>query len=360
MKRCFWIKTGKVLIVTMLMLLAFGPSGLEAADWRSLADFRGSWSFTVGDDPEWANPATDISDWDRLNAPGEWERSYKGYNGYAWYRREFNIHNFPKTKTVTLFLGYIDDVDEVFVNGQKVGQTGDFFPNYKTAYDIERQYVIPVNLLKESGNIIAIRVFDVKQSGGITRANRFGIYYDREQEFLSLDLSGTWKFSTDDFGDNHSPELNDDNWDDILVPMTWESQGYPNYDGIAFYRKKFTMPASLQGEELFLVLGKIDDYDKVYLNGKLIGRVEELERYSRFQRGNSYNLIRIYEIPTGLVKSKNLISVEVYDTHGVGGIYEGPVGIITREAARQLENKHRWDNDEDWHFSFWDLIRLFE
>ncbi|MCW0481510.1 glycoside hydrolase [Gaoshiqia sediminis] len=360
MQRRFWIKTGKVLIVTLLMLTAFGSSELKAADWRALTDFRGAWLFTVGDDPAWARPETDTGDWDRLNAPGDWERYYPGYNGYAWYRKTFNLKAIPKTKALTLFLGYIDDVDEVFINGQKVGQTGQFFPNYQTAYSVERRYVVPASLLKESGNVIAVRVYDEYQYGGIIRADRFGLYYDREQEMLRVDLSGNWKFSIDNFGDNHSVGLDDSGWDELFVPMSWESQGYPEYDGKAWYRKRFTMPTSLQGQDLFLVLGKIDDFDKVYLNGKLIGRVEELEQYSRFRRGNAYNLIRAYEIPKGLIKAKNLISVEVDDPMGVGGIYEGPVGIMTGDAARELLNKHRWSSSNNWNFSFWDLFRIVE
>lgn len=357
----FFIITVRVLIVMMSGLLAFGCPQLKAADWFSVADLRGSWAFTVGDDPKWADPNASTADWDWLSVPGRWESKYPDYNGYAWYRRTFNVDAIPHQKTdIVLFLGYIDDADEVFINGQKVGQSGGFFPEFKTAFEQERRYVVPVSVLKKTGNVIAVRVYDDYKDGGIVRAGNFGLYYDREQDLLSIDLSGKWKFSTERVGNMHSVNLWDDSWKEIFVPMNWEDQGYPDYDGIAYYRKRFVVPAALQGKELYLVLGKIDDFDKVYLNGELIARVEELEQYSRFRRDRAYSLLRIYKIPDGVLRNKNLISIEVNDTYGMGGIYEGPVGLVTGEAALKIGNKHKENNFGDWNFSIWDLIDLFD
>ncbi len=356
----FFIITVRVLIVMMSGLLAFGSPKLKAADWFSVADLRGSWAFTVGDDPRWADPNASTADWDWLTVPGRWENKYPDYNGYAWYRRTFNLNTIPQQTNLVLFLGYIDDVDEVFINGQKVGQSGSFFPEFKTAFDKERRYVVPASALRKTENVIAVRVYDDYKEGGIVSAGNFGLYYDRELDLLSIDLSGVWKFSTKRLENIHSLDLEDGSWKEVFVPMSWEDQGYPDYDGIAYYRKRFVAPASLQGKELYLVLGKIDDFDRVYLNGELIGRVEELEQYSRFRRDRAYRLLRIYRIPHGVLRSKNLVSVEVNDTYGAGGIYEGPVGVVTSEAALKIGNKHRENNFSDWNFSIWDLIDLFD
>ncbi len=357
----FFIRTFNVLISLMITgLLAFSTLQLRAADWFAVADLRGTWQFTVGDDPKWADPNISTSDWDLLPVPGRWESRYPGYNGYAWYRRTFNLNMIPQKATVTLFLGYIDDADEVFINGQKVGQSGGFFPNYHTAFDTERQYKVPVSLLKRTGNVIAVRVYDEYKDGGIVRAGKnFGLYYDREMDLLSIDLSGPWKFSTTPFENVHSFNFHDNSWEELLVPMPWETQGYPGHDGIAFYRKRFLVPDNLLGKQLYLVLGKIDDFDKVYLNGRLIGQTEKLDQYSWFRRDQAYNLMRIYKIPAGLLRNKNVVSVEVNDLHGIGGIYEGPVGIATYDAALKIGQKHRERNFGDWDFSIWNLIDLF-
>jgi sialate O-acetylesterase len=353
--------SNKVLIVYFFVLMAFGPLGLKASDWKPLVSFNGPWLFTVGDDPAWSRLALDVRDWDQINAPGNWERYYEGYNGYAWYRKNFSLPTMPKTKMVTLFLGHIDDVDEVFVNGQKVGQTGQFPPRYQTAYNQERQYFVPVSLLNETKNVVAVRVFDEGRDGGIVSAGKFGLYYDRNQELLELDLSGNWKFSIENFGNMHSPSTNDENWKNIYVPMNWEQQGFEDYDGRAWYRKRFSLPETLKGTELYLVLGRIDDFDKVYLNGQKIGQVEDLDSYSRFQRGNAWRLYRIYKIPSNLLKSKNLLSVEVQDDMGGGGIYEGPVGIMDLDKMREFENRIRNEGyNSGWDSFLRNLIRSFE
>lgn len=353
--------TNKVLIVYLFSLMAFSSSELRASDWKSLASLRGSWYFTVGDDPEWAKPEADISDWDQIEAPRAWEYYYDGYNGIGWYRKNFVIPNLPKTEEINLFLGYIDDADEVFVNGQKVGESGRFPPYNQTAYNQERHYLVPTSLLNKTKNVIAVRVYDEGRDGGIVNADKFGFYYDRDQEQMAFDLSGTWKFTTERYANMHDPAMNDDQWANVYVPMNWENQGYGDYDGRAWYRKRFSLPESLKGEELYLVLGKIDDYDEVYLNGFKIGEVEDLDHYSRFDRGNAYALYRIYKIPSNLLKNKNLVSVEVQDDYGAGGIYEGPVGIMRADAIRDFKEKVRWkEQDSGWNSFFHDLIRLLD
>ncbi|HKJ43524.1 MAG TPA: beta galactosidase jelly roll domain-containing protein [Sunxiuqinia sp.] len=351
----------RLTIVILFLLAAFGPLKLKASDWKYLVDLKGNWWFTVGDDPSWADPATDISDWDKISAPRAWEYYYEGYNGYGWYRKNFNIQSLPAAGNVILYLGYIDDVDEVFINGKKVGQTGKFPPHFRSAYNVERQYAVPVSLLKTENNVIAVRVFDEAMDGGMIRADKFGLYDDKDQSLMSVDLSGTWKFSIDNFGHMNSPETDDRNWADIYVPMKWDNQGYSDFDGTAWYHKRFTMPDNLKGQELYLVLGKIDDFDKVYLNGEKIGQVEDLDGYSRFNRGNAWTLYRIYKIPMNIVRSKNLISVEVTDTQLDGGIYEGPVGITTADEVKRFREKNNQPQPDDSFNSFLrDLLRLFD
>ena len=354
--------TDRLLIISMLFLLTFNPSSLEAADWRLIVDLKGTWHFTVGDDKNWASLNADISDWDRLPVPAGWEQYYQGYNGFAWYRKPFIFNNSTTIKTFTLFLGYIDDVDEVFINGQKVGQSGRFPPNFQTAYNRERRYQVPAEIVKPGENVICVRVFDEAKNGGIVRGERIGIYYDENRSLLDIDLSGTWKFSPDYWKGFKNTKFDDREWDDIFVPMNWESQGYEDLDGTAWYRKRFRIPDQMMDKELYLILGKIDDFEKVYLNGRLIGEVEELPGYSRLRRNNSYQLFRAYRIPPDLLQHQNVIAVEVEDRYGEGGIYEGPVGIIEgQNKAEELLRKYRWRNrNRGWESFFNDLFDLLD
>jgi sialate O-acetylesterase len=215
--------------------------------------------------------------------------------------------------------------------------------------------------LKRENNVIAVRVFDEALDGGMIRADRFGLYFDRQQAMMKLDLTGTWKFSIDNFGHMNSPETDDRDWADIAVPMRWDSQGYSDFDGVAWYHKRFSLPESLMGRELYLVLGQIDDFDKVYLNGEKIGEVADLPGYSRFHRDRAWQLYRIYKIPSGLLRNKNLISVEVTDIGLNGGIYEGPVGITTEDEVKALKEEiQRYNDDDSWNSILRNLLHLFD
>jgi sialate O-acetylesterase len=114
-----------------------------------------------------------------------------------------------------------------------------------------------------------------------------------------------------------------------MVPGAWEFQGNTKYDGFAWYKRTFTLPDNMFGQPLILLLGKIDDFDKTYINGVLVGSTND-ER--SFGRSESYSKMRAYQIPPSLIKKgSNLIEVFVEDMGNLGGIYEGTVGITTRQ-----------------------------
>lgn len=344
----------KTKLCLILLVAALSPIRLKAVDWSQVVDLTGKWLFTVGDDPDWSKPGIKADDWDMISVPGEWERHYPGYNGFAWYRREFDITVLPGNGRLTLFLGKIDDADEVFVNGIKVGQTGSFFPDFKSAYSVERIYQLPVGLLKPGRNLIAVRVYDELLDGGLLGGQRIGIYYDNDIDLLAFDLSGSWKFSIYRERNYYQEQFDDKNWSDVQVPGCWEDQGFKSHDGYGWYRKQFILPPNKLGEAYYLVLGRIDDNDKVYLNGRQLGRTEDLPQYYEYDKSLSWLLYRAYPIPEGVLKRINTIAVEVYDHGGDGGIYEGPIGLATPADAKELLGRHIESNYSQ---SFWSIFR---
>ncbi len=316
---------------------------VNASNWVRLARLDGLWNFSVGDNMQWANPQYDFGEWDKIYVPGTWEKHYQGYNGFAWYCKHFDVSWMPENGEIALMLGYIDDVDEVFINGVKVGQTGSFFPDFETAHNVERKYLIDRSIIKPTNNVISVRVYDIGIDGGIIRGNKIGLYYNSDFELLSLDLSGEWKFSNVRKRGITRPDFDDSDWNTITVPGKWENQGYASHDGYAWYRTKFTLPHSINTDDLYLVLGKIDDYDKVYLNGDLIGRTEYLDDYTRFRSEIAWKLYRVYRIPRSKLKTENVLVVEVRDNQIDGGIYEGPVGIANRHNAMIILDRNQAD-----------------
>jgi hypothetical protein len=344
------------LLLALILLIA--ATGTKAEDLRKLLSLSGNWMFSIGDDMQWASPAYDDSKWDRINVPDKWEdQGYEDYNGYAWYRKEFRPADIPKNVQVILMLGRIDDADAVYLNGKLLARSGDFPPYPETAYDRTRRYVIPDGLLKEDAeNVIAVRVYDGQQDGGIVDGP-VGLFYDADVEFMNLNLTGKWKIHAGDNKEWKEPGFNDNDWKRIQVPSEWETGPLHNYDGYAWYRVNFRVPANFTGSTLYLSLGKIDDVDDVYLNGKYIGSVYDIRTNHRhWGDGWEWNVRRVYKISGSWLKPGeiNNIAVRVYDGQGAGGIYQGPVGIMSPENYRRFKDKHP-DDDSFWYYIFRDF-----
>jgi hypothetical protein len=348
------MKTKQNRYFAFFMLALIFSIQTNAENLRRIVSLSGYWKFSIGDDISWASPSFNDSGWDQISVPGQWENEgYKDYNGYAWYRRTFKPEDIPANTTLYLVLGRIDDVDEVYLNGKLIGKSGKFPPNYESAYSRTRKYIIPFEYLKDDAeNVIAVKVYDSYLEGGIVDGPA-GIYVDEDIEMLNLDLSGKWKFHTGNNKDWKLPEFNDEDWTLINVPDHWENEGYEDLDGYAWYRVKFKLTGNLDAGDLYLALGKIDDVDDVYLNGEFVGDVYDMRRNFEYNwNGGEYNVRRIYKIKDGLLKRSgmNTLAVRVHDDQGLGGIYEGPIGIMSAENYREYRDEHHSNE------SFWDYL----
>jgi hypothetical protein len=302
-------------------------------DLHLLKNLNGNWHFSIGLNNDWIQPKFDDSKWETIEVPGPWEdQGFNGYNGYAFYRKNIDIPLSWKDRDLYLNMGYIDDVDEVYLNGHKIGSTGSFPPNYSTAYDAERIYYIPVEYINFDGsNLIAVKVYDSYESGGIVSGD-IGLYSGKTAIGLDINLQSLWKFQPGDDMRRKEIQFDDENWAEIFVPAKWEDQGFRDYDGYAWYRKTFNCQLP-ENEKLVLVLGKIDDIDQVFINGVVVGSTGNFPSNGSddASTGAEFNAFRGYYIPDGVIKKgQNIIAVRILDTGGSGGIYEGPVGLITQ------------------------------
>jgi len=327
--------------IILTLLISFISTTLRSENLKQIISLEGTWRFTVGDDPEWANPNYNDQEWDYVFVPKSWENNgFVNYNGYGWYRKYFQLSSDNVNTPLFLTIGYIDDVDEVYLNGELIGGTGVFPPLVRTAYDVFRKYPIPHDLLNPNGkNVIAVRVYDEYMNGGITYGD-VGIYYDEDNELLSYNLSGYWDFESNFKIDNKANKMYGQEDGKIFVPGFWESFGYSQLDGPAIYSRDFMLPNSFEVNELMITLGYIDDVDKVYLNNVLIGKTDDL--LTSMNRDYPKDIIfRAYNIPPDLfiLGGLNTIKVKVYDTGGLGGIYEGPIGLITKSNLQLLKKK---------------------
>lgn len=327
------------IIALVLFVILLNSELVFANNLKEIVNLKGIWKFSIGDHPDWKNPDYNDSNWDKVYVPKSWEENgYHDYNGFAWYRTEFELSVDLNEESVFLSLGYIDDADEVYINGHFIGGYGNMPPNVSTAFDIQRKYEIPLEYLNfNAKNHIAVRVYDYYNEGGMVSGS-IGLYKVARNPLLEVNLTGFWFFETEEELDLRNSKQEKQIAKKIFVPGYWEDYGYRNYDGRARYATRFKLPREVENQELYLILGFIDDMDIVYLNGEKIGSVTSLKK-----KEDSYlphhEIFRGYAIPNELLKRDdyNNISIVVYDERMGGGIYAGPIGIATKENYEILK-----------------------
>lgn len=110
------------------------------------------------DDNAWAEVELPAS-WDRLG--GEWARS----DGEAAFRRTIDLSPELASRDFEIRLGPIDDIDEVWINGVRIGGTGREVPGH---WAKPRIYRIKPGVLKAGANLVVVRVVDLFSNGGFT------------------------------------------------------------------------------------------------------------------------------------------------------------------------------------------------
>ncbi len=147
----------------VLAVFATTACAQETIDLRGLAAFR------AGDDEVWRSKYIDESEgWSFIPVPGAWERAgFPLLDGFGWYRLRFTIPPSMRDDSLLLVMSAVDDADETYLNGTGIARTGAFPPLFRSELRSLRIYPLPRHL-REEHNLLAIRVYDHADSGGIT------------------------------------------------------------------------------------------------------------------------------------------------------------------------------------------------
>jgi len=129
--------------------------------------------------------------------------------------------------------------------------------------------------------------------------------------------------------------VDESSWRDIKSTSTWDDQGISCNNAFAWYRYHVTIPKSLLEksdlkETVDFNMGKIDDADEVYLNGKLIGKTGGFPKDAGGYK-SAWSTVRVYSVKanSSLVKwdADNVIAVRVYNGGEPGGMFSGPISV---------------------------------
>lgn len=173
-----------------------------------------------------------------------------------------------------------------------------------------------------------------------------------EEWRMLTDLRGTWKFKLGDNARWADRSFDDSKWDEIFVPANWEDEGYPGYDGYAWYRKHFRLAPGMRSKILYVHLGNVDDVSEVYINGHFVSFTGSFPPHYI----TAYNVDQKFWLSEEYVdfSGDNVIAVRVYDDQLSGGIVSGRPGIYELEDYLEPDYeiagvwKLRRGDDDDW------------
>lgn len=128
----------------------------------------GGWKYHAGDDPNWANPQFDDSDWETLNSTNFQTEKFPagGWNGIGWFRLLVNVDETALKENISLRLQHFG-ASEIYLGGKlirKFGLIGD-------VADVEmnpRFAPIPLTFGNAGNHLIAIR-YSSKTSADLSK-----------------------------------------------------------------------------------------------------------------------------------------------------------------------------------------------
>jgi hypothetical protein len=293
--------------------------------------------------PEASNPR-----WASVKVPGtvgEQRAEWKDTGDFHfWYRLTFDFSD--KADSPMLYIGAIDDEDDAFLNGTKIGHTGRD-TNIDDWLVAPRRYGIPAGLLKNGRNELMIKVRNLGgEYCGISSApvRIEWTASPKEQKqldndialafFPPIELNGhRWrKLAMDTLDPGETiPETRDSRWAKYRVYLPAATTDNPNttvwYDGFVDIKE---VPA---GARPCLSISKIDDEDTIFVNGKKIGHTGKDSNPKNF-----WEAPRLYHFPASLLHSgRNEVAIKANNLQGAGAI-AGPMHIfwIPEPEAIQL------------------------
>ncbi|WP_057938606.1 sialate O-acetylesterase [Algoriphagus resistens] len=145
-----------------------------------------------------------------------------------------------------------------------------------------------------------------------------------------------WRLSMDslDVGEKANWEKGEIQWSkakSVDLPGTVEFMGFEQTDGVFWFRKDFVLNEEQASGPIEIYLGKIDDEDKSYLNGELIGVTRQA------------TVNRNYSVPKEVLRpGKNVLVVRVKDLGWSGGFKGTPENLAVHTSEGTIDLASEW------------------
>lgn len=203
-------------------------------------------------------------------------------DGAVWYRKTIDVPASMRSKPLRLSLGPVDDFDTTYVNGRRVGSTGQ---ETKQWWEVPRNYDVPAKLVGDQV-VIAVRVFDRFGNGGLT-GDPAQLQLIDPDSGEAINLAGAWKLrveqaihpaettggSHEDAANRgeaegwHRTGLDDAGWLTVSAPGTFETP-LERWSGPVTLLKNIDIPAAWEGQPLRISLADVPGLEGVRFKGR--------------------------------------------------------------------------------------------
>ena len=133
--------------------------------WRERVGAK-SLPWAVEEQGEWRDAPQGLGFWEQWGVP-----ELTQYTGMLWYRSTIELTRAQAAQAATLSIGFVDEVDQTWVNGRPFGSLGKLARSERakpaTGAGPERTYVLPSGALKTGKNVIVVNVLDTYATGGL-------------------------------------------------------------------------------------------------------------------------------------------------------------------------------------------------
>ncbi len=156
-----------------------------------------------------------------------------------------------------------------------------------------------------------------------------------------INMNSDWKFIKENVAEAMDKTYNDESWEVVNVPHTWNAidgaNGFDYYTGSCWYRKEFVVDTMSKGNKVFIQFEGSNSITDVYVNGNHLG--QHKGGYSTFR----FDITDVVEYGSSnilSVKVDNTVVDDVYpqkaDFTFYGGIYRNVNIIIANNVHFDL------------------------
>jgi len=215
--------------------------------------------YDIGTKAKWASPELNDSDWKTVKIPGGFaELGVPAEPALVWFRKEVVLPDPLPAGRMMLFLGSIERMDTVYVNGKEVG--GSSWVENPRVYFLN-------SALKPGSNTIAIRILKTKPDGGfLGKPEELHLTLGDKS---TIPMAGEWKAKVSvDARPPHSLPIDYENWP-VMPTVLFEGMLKPvaplAITGAIWYQGEQNSPRGFQYRKLLPVM--VADWRRLFVQG---------------------------------------------------------------------------------------------